>query len=108
MSGVAKELIRLEDYASDAVVLWLASASTIKKMISLKTDDIGNYAVTVLSLVFIRVRSYAINPRTAGWRERAMYSWASLIWFTSFHSCASTMLFNKRNMLLELVGTMFW
>ena len=107
MSGVAKELIWVEDFASDAVVLRLASASTVKKMISLDPPDIGNHAVTIMSLVFMRLRSYAINSRTAGWRERASYSWASLLWFTSFHSCANTMLTNKRNMLLESVGTIF-
>ena len=55
MSGVTKELIRVEDFASDDVVLRLASVATIKKITSLETADSGNQAVTVLSLVFLRL-----------------------------------------------------
>ena len=74
MSGVAKELIRVEEFASDAVVLRLASDYTTRKIIFLDSDDSGNKAVTVFTLVFIRVISFAINSRTAGLQERSIYS----------------------------------
>eukprot|EP00957_Ditylum_brightwellii_P112938 8611842-Ditylum_brightwellii.AAC.1 len=107
MSVVIKELIRVEDFASDAAVLCLASIATIKKITSLESADSANQAVTVLSLVFLRLQSFAINSRSADWKERAIYSWSSLFWFTSFHKEASTMLFNKRNMVIEIIGTIF-
>ena len=106
-AGVAKELIRVEDYASDVCVLRLASASTVKKIIDLDSKDTGNVSVTILSLMFMRMRSYAVNSRTATWDERATMSYAALLWFTSFHTSGSTMMANKRNMILETVGVLF-
>ena len=55
MSDVYKELIRVEDFASDTVVLRLVSASNIRKLILLDSADRGNKAVTVVTLVFVRV-----------------------------------------------------
>ena len=61
MSGAAKYLIRVEDFASDAMVLRLASDSTARKLIFLDSSDSGNKVVTVVSLVFLGVISFAIN-----------------------------------------------
>ena len=99
MSGVAKYLIRAEDFASDCVVLCLASASTTRKIIFLDYYYSVNKSVTVVTLVFVRVRSFTINSRTEGWKERAICSCLSLIFITSFHRQASTMIFNKQNMV---------
>ena len=66
MSGVTKELIRVEDFASDPVVLILVSASTTRKLILIDSSDSGNKVVSVLTIVFVRVRSFAINYRTSG------------------------------------------
>ena len=52
MSGGTKEIIRVEDFASDAFVLQLASNYTTKKLIFLYYADSGNKAVTVVTLVF--------------------------------------------------------
>ena len=68
MSGVAKEIIRVKDFASDAVVMRLASASTTRKLIFLDSDDSGNKPVTVVTLVLVRVISFVINSRIAGWQ----------------------------------------
>jgi len=107
ISGIATELWRIDDYASDALPLRLASASSVEKIVESDFDDIGNLAVTVLSLVFMRLRSYAANARVLPWKQRAIYTWATLLWFTSFHCPGSTMLANKRNMLLESIGLLF-
>jgi hypothetical protein len=108
IAGVAQELIRIDDFASDAVVLRLASANTITKVVDLDCNDVGNLALTVVSLLFMRMRVYATNAIEVPWKERAAYSWSSLLWFTSFHhSGGTTMLPNKQNMLLESVGLVF-
>ena len=107
ISGIATELWRIDDYASDALPLRLASASSVEKIIQSDFDDIGNLSATVVSLVFMRLRSYAVNARVLDWKQRAIYTWATLLWFTSFHTSGSTMLANKRNMLLESVGLLF-
>ena len=107
MAGAAKDLIRVEDFSSDAVVMRLASASTTRKLILLDSYDGGNKAVTVVSLVFVGVRSFAINYRTPGCKKREIYSCSLLLWILSFHRQASTILFNKLNMVLETFATLF-
>ena len=66
----------MEDFASDAVRLRLESASTTRKLIFMDYADSGNKSVTVVSLVFIIVRSFEINSRTADWQETEIYSFS--------------------------------
>jgi len=97
----------VEDFVFDAAVLWLASVLTVKKLVTLNSDDVGNSMVTIMSLMFMRIRSFAVNATKVSWKERAIYSWSSLLWFTSFHTSGSTMMANKRNMVLETIGVLF-
>jgi len=112
LAKVNQKLWRLEDFASDALLLKLASADTILKLHNLALQDrmncdVGNHAVTVISLVFVRLRAFAVNSRMLHWCDQAVYSWVTLIWFTSFHTSGSTMMANKCNMLIETVGILF-
>ena len=108
LAGVAKELIYVENFTSDALPpLQLASISTIRQVIEFGAPDIGNTTVTVVYLAFIRLWSYAVNGRKVTWRDCAMYSWATMLWITSFHAPGSRMMANKRNIVLETVGFMF-
>ena len=107
ISGVTTDHFRIQDFASDALPLRLASCETVSKLISCNFPDVGNCAATIVSLTFLRLRSYAVNARNIKWKDRAVYTWASLLWFTSFHTPGSTMIANKRNMLLETVGLLF-
>ena len=66
ISGVAKDLIRVEKFASDSVMLRLTSASITRKLIFLDSDDSGNKAVTMFPLVFLSAISFSINSRTEG------------------------------------------
>ena len=110
LAGINQKLWRIDDFASDAVVLSLASVKTIQALQSYTEAegvkyDIGNYAVTVVSLVFLRLRAYAVNANGLRWRDRALYSFITFLWFSSIQ--CSTMLANKRNLLLETFGVMF-
>lgn len=116
LAKVNQKLWRVEDYASDALVLQLASSSTIQKLngLLLGTEfcdlcsiNPGSHAVTVVSLVFLRLRTYAVNARGLSWMHRVWYIWLTFIWFSSFHTAGSTMMPNKRNMLLETIGILF-
>jgi hypothetical protein len=107
IAGVTKEVIRVEDYASDALVLRLASVKTIEKLNRLEIEDVGNAAITKLSLLFLRARSYAVNAIRIHWKTRAILHLSSLLWFASFHTSGSTMLANKHNMVLETFGLLF-
>jgi hypothetical protein len=91
LSKVNQKLWRVEDFASNAVVLKLASVDTIQKLHMLALQDrincdVGNHAVTVISHLFLRLWVYAVNSRMVPWRDQAVYSWVTLVWFTSLSS----------------------
>ena len=107
-AGMAKELIRVDDYASDTIVLKLSSLNTIEKLIKLKTNDTGNkmvrmdlifciklhsfshflismlyvQKVTILSLMFMHMYLFAVNSPYAKPSERAFWHWCSTIFYT--------------------------
>ena len=86
LAGVAQELYLIEDWAADTVVLRLCSPSTISKLINGGFEDVGNLSVLVVTLTFIRLRNFSVNARDLNWKDRCMYQWCSLLWFTSFHT----------------------
>jgi len=112
-AGVASELIRINDYASDALVLRLASHQTLQKLYKLDSPYRWNVSIVAISLMMVRCRLYAVNSRDTDWHIRAVLSYMSTVWFTSFHnhraagSYTLTMLANKRNMLLETIAILF-
>jgi hypothetical protein len=63
IADVAIEVIRVEDYASDALVLRLASVKTIGKLNQLEFEDVGNAVLTKSSLLFLCTRSYTVHNR---------------------------------------------
>ncbi len=74
LAKVNQKLGRVEDFASDAVLLKLASVDTIQKLHNLALKDrincdIGNHAVTVISLLYLRLWAYAVNSRMVPWRD---------------------------------------
>jgi hypothetical protein len=46
MARVAREFLRIDDFASDALVLCLTSHQTVSKLLCLETADIGNQMVS--------------------------------------------------------------
>ena len=109
MSGVAQELYRPQDYASDAVVLCLCSHSFMKKIIKYGSPDTGNAAVTIATLLMMLMRVYAVNTRKLSWKTWAAMTLMSMLWFLFFHASDNTdnphaMLPNKRHMLLETIA----
>ena len=85
-ASVARELYVIQDWSSDTVVTRLCSALTIQKLLSKDFKDVGNLAVLVINLTFIRLRNYSVNARDLNWKDRCMYQWCTLLWFTSFHT----------------------
>jgi len=80
-AGVAHELIRPQDYASDSVVLRLFSHDSIKKIIRKDSLDAGNVGVLLVTMVMMRMRLFAVNSRSASWRVRAVMTYMSTVWF---------------------------
>ena len=116
-----QHLWRIEDYASDAISLHVDSSKSVQRLVQLENPettqvdtvnpavavDTGNIAFMAISLVFTRLRSYAVNARNVYWRERVLYCWATFLWFSSFQTADSTIMTNKRNMLLETISFIF-
>jgi hypothetical protein len=110
MADIHQKLWRIDDYASDAVVLLLACVKTIQALDSYTKREaikynVDNHAVTVVLLVFLQLRAYAVNATALRWRDRALFSFITLLLFSSFQ--CSMMIANKCNMLLETVGIMY-
>ena len=85
LDKLLQKLWRIEDYASNAIFLWIAPSDTVQKLIALeewKSEAIaigtGNISVTVVYLVFMRIRPYDLNASNINWKDRAIYCWATL------------------------------
>ena len=84
LAGVSQELWRIQDYASDLLVLRLASAETIYKVNLVEDLGVGSKAFLDSTLYFTRLRLFAVNSKVLGFKERIMYTWEKIIWLTSF------------------------
>ena len=73
---VRTELIRIDDFASDALPMKLALVLTIRTLIECGfVNDSGNLAMAVISLTFMRLHSYAVNVKDLDWNQRAIYTY---------------------------------
>ena len=83
VAGVALELWRPNDFASDLPVARLTSSDVIQKLadgplLNGRTSQ-GDKGVVALTLLFVRIGLLAINGRTVPARKRAVYLWTSMI-----------------------------
>eukprot|EP00957_Ditylum_brightwellii_P190405 14494308-Ditylum_brightwellii.AAC.1 len=67
--GVAKEIYRPVDWASDLLVLKLCSADTAVKLATLGQEEVGSVAVLVVTLYFARLNLYSVNAKVACWHD---------------------------------------
>ena len=74
-----KDIVRYVDYASDKVALDLYSSKVIKSVIELNSGGVENSTVVVVSLAMSRMRSFAVNSRTATWKTRCIFVWSGLL-----------------------------
>jgi hypothetical protein len=103
MSGAPREVLRPDDFASDALPLKLTSSSVVRALLELETNDTGNKKVscvavcnetkplsdffylvtltqvTALSLRFRGMRSFAVNCPDAMPHERVFFHWLSML-----------------------------
>ena len=113
LAGVAQELWRVKDWASDLVVLRLASADTVAKVATLVNEEAGSVCSLCVTLYFMRLKLYAVNTKKAYYRDRISFLWASMIWLTSFEwkstmgTNQSNMTTNRRNVMTETIALVF-
>ena len=86
LAGVPQHLYRIVDWASDVVVSRLCSPSTVSSLVNLGSEDVGNVSATVVTLMFLRLRSFSVNVGGLDWSHRIIYQYCSLLWVTSFHT----------------------
>jgi hypothetical protein len=104
---VPSDIIHVLVFASDNVALRLFSWKVIKAVIDVNSSNLGNMPVTGVTLVMARKCLFTMNAVKAKWKTRALLLWESLLWFTSFHTPASTMFTNQRPITVETVEVMF-
>jgi len=114
LAGISEDIWRVKDWASDLVVLRMASLKTITAIAALVgTQDEGTVSVMCVSLYFLRLKLFSVNCKTLGYRERIVFSWCSMIWITSFASKSrlgtnqNNTRINARNMVTETLAMIF-
>lgn len=108
LSGVHHELYRVKDYASNLLVLRLASASTIKKLVEILPHGIlciQDVVVLSLSLYFMRMHLYSINGKHISASLRVYLLYCSMIYLTSVSS--NVAIVTRRNICLGAIGNAF-
>ena len=106
VANVGIDLWRIKDYASDLLVLKLASTSTVDALCSLVGKEEDPVVVTVLcvSLYFMRLQLYGIYCKKLDSIHRISFLWASMLWMTSMKNvCVIT----KRNIVTSTIGLVF-
>ena len=85
-AGIVKELYHPQDYASNAVVLCLCLIDTSEKLIKSDFLDKCNIAVTMVSLLIVRMWLFVVNSKSVSCRVFAEITYMSTVWITSFQS----------------------
>ena len=71
--GVTRELWKTEDFASYLLVLKLNSHTTIKNIISVKKNDVGDSAVTCVCFYMKVLLAYSVSKKYVPWDECLVY-----------------------------------
>ena len=107
MAGVALELFRVDDYASDVNVLKLCSSAAILKLLRLietGSEDIMNVAFMAMCLYFLRTFICAFNGEFLSSEARITMLWSSLMWSSSLNGIYSKSI---NNLSTACIGGVF-
>ena len=88
MAGINTDLYRVNDYASDVLVLKLCSSDTVSKLLKLieeGCEDPLDIAFVSMCLYFLHTFICAFNCEDISTEGRVTMIWSSLMWFTSLH-----------------------
>lgn len=105
VSGISMDLIRYHDFASDLLVLKLASSKSVKKIAALVQAGPTDFTVEeagclALVLLVMRLHLHATNGVGAPSDHRAFYSWVSMVVLTSLEELCIT---TKRNIVCDTI-----
>jgi hypothetical protein len=103
-AGIPYELIRVSDFASDLLVLKLASSETAGKIMSLENQDSDSVFVTCLTLYFMRAHLFGVNSKECDANHRVSLIWSSAIWMTTLKGVS---VLTQRNIMSGAVSMCF-
>ena len=113
LAGIAQELWRVKDWASDLVALKLASNATISKVTALVSEEGGPVCTLCVTLYFMRFKLHVVNTKKENYRDHISCLLASTLWLTSFEwksplcTKQSKMTMNRHNRMAEKIGLIF-
>ena len=79
LAGVSAELWRVKDWASNLVLLRLASENTVAKVAKLVNEDVESVPVLCVTLYFLRLKLFAVNTSKENFRDRVCFLWVSTL-----------------------------
>ena len=96
------------DFSSDVLVEALVKIDSIGKVILSKpafgsTVD-GDKSALAVTLLLMNLHLHAVDSKDCPANHKAIYLWASMIWFTSISGVS---LVTKRNIVTETIAMMF-
>ena len=105
LAGCHHELYRIKDFASDLLVLRLASADTVKKL-QIHAKEGGNVSMQHVSVVglclyFLRCYVFAVNARDIPVNVRICMLYSAAIFFTSITNIS---IHTRRNIMTGCIG----
>ena len=105
VAGVAFRLFRIDDFASNQLVLELCSAQTVLNLSQLEGKEDGpSLAALSLGLLFMRINLYGVNSHSFDPSHRVTFLWLSMIFVTSMKGVSNI---TKRNYLSATVSLVF-
>ena len=107
LAGVSVDLYRVNDYASDVLVLKLCSSDTIDKLLNLvvtSKEDPLNVSFVAITLYFLRTFICAYNTDNISSEGRITMIWSALMWFSSLEGISKI---SKNNFITSCLGGIF-
>lgn len=105
VARINQDLWRIKDFASDLLVLKLASATTAASVFSVQCADTDAAVALATVLFFKRVHLFAVNSKGCSTAtERVVMLWSSFIFMLHIDGVHPT---TKRNLMLECISMSF-
>jgi hypothetical protein len=99
LANVSTNLYRVDDFASDAVVLRLCSVDTVRKLISDTYEDRASVIATAMSLLFLRLFVVTCSSSDIPKPQAIAIIWSCMLYFTSIDISMTT----KRNIVASAI-----
>jgi hypothetical protein len=102
---ITQELYRVKDFASDLLVLKLASSATVATIIDLPGQDLQTQVILSISLFFMRVHLCSVNCKgKVNAKQRVSMIWSSFLYLLHVDGVS---IITKRNWATETVSLCF-